>query len=128
MEHGHVMSSILVEFKAFGTDFQPTLSDLFLESNHTLNTLLPSPVAWPYSASENPLTTHNSGNYPCLASKIYIFLLIVFLYSLMLSVVSIIILFTTLSFHATNKTIIIRLKWTKLRFVTNRLQYTNYGN
>ncbi|XP_066530193.1 trinucleotide repeat-containing gene 6B protein-like [Hoplias malabaricus] len=33
------------------------------ESNPSLNTLLPSPGAWPYSASENPLTTHNMAKF-----------------------------------------------------------------
>ncbi|KAG9279148.1 trinucleotide repeat-containing gene 6B protein-like [Astyanax mexicanus] len=33
------------------------------ESNPSLNTLLPSPGAWPYSASENPLTAHNSAKF-----------------------------------------------------------------
>lgn len=33
------------------------------ESNPSLNTLLPSPGAWPYSASDSPLNNaHNSGN------------------------------------------------------------------
>ncbi|KAI4904321.1 hypothetical protein NFI96_015182, partial [Prochilodus magdalenae] len=35
------------------------------ESNPSLNTLLPSPGAWPYSASDSPLNNaHNPGRYP----------------------------------------------------------------
>ncbi|XP_051968313.1 trinucleotide repeat-containing gene 6B protein-like isoform X1 [Xyrauchen texanus] len=35
------------------------------ESNPSLNTLLPSPGAWPYSASESPLiNAHNQAKYP----------------------------------------------------------------
>ncbi|XP_026888113.2 trinucleotide repeat-containing gene 6B protein-like isoform X1 [Electrophorus electricus] len=33
------------------------------ESNPSLNTLLPSPGAWPYSASDNSLSTHNSAKF-----------------------------------------------------------------
>lgn len=36
---------------------------LFADSTPPLNTLLPSPGAWPYSASDSPLNNaHNSGN------------------------------------------------------------------
>lgn len=35
----------------------------FTDSTPPLNTLLPSPGAWPYSASDSPLSNaHNSGN------------------------------------------------------------------
>ena len=35
----------------------------FADSTPPLNTLLPSPGAWPYSASDSPLNNaHNSGN------------------------------------------------------------------
>lgn len=41
--------------------FSPSL---YADSTPPLNTLLPSPGAWPYSASDSPLNNaHNSGNH-----------------------------------------------------------------
>lgn len=53
-------SFVFYEWKKCLTQLLP----LFADSTPPLNTLLPSPGAWPYSASDSPLNNaHNSGNH-----------------------------------------------------------------